>query len=170
MLTSRSVVSIWTPYCIRADVSISFLFLDFHLPLLRTRYRSEPPTVHQQRIKSNLYSAKAEHQKAVEDRITSVNTLKEVVPLTEQLYAVARETNTLEHENFRLSQEQALKTELKSVLDSWVRYEQQQREAEQAALVQTVRANVEAELAKPAFKKQLLEEALTQIERESRDA
>jgi len=119
---------------------------------------------HIERIKSNLYSAKAEHQKAVEDRITSVNTLKEVVPLTEQLYAVARETNTLEHENFRLSQEQALKTELKSVLDSWVRYEQQQREAEQAALVQTVRANVEAELAKPAFKKQLLEEALTQIE------
>ena len=34
-------------------------------------------------------------------------------------------------------------------------------------LVKTIRENVEAELAKPAFKKNLLEEALTQIERES---
>jgi F-type H+-transporting ATPase subunit b len=119
-----------------------------------------------QRVKSQLNAAKAEHQKAVEERITSVKTLKEVVPLTEQLYAVARETNAIEHENFRLAQEQAVKAELKSVLDSWVRFEQQQREAEQVALVQTVRANVEAELAKPAFKKQLLEEALAQVERE----
>lgn len=100
------------------------------------------------------------------ERIDSVNQLKEVVPLTEQLYAVARETNTLEHENFRLAQEQAVKAELKSVLDSWVRFEQQQREAEQAALVQTIQANVQAEFEKPAFRKQLLEEALTQVERE----
>lgn len=114
-----------------------------------------------------MNSAKTEHQKAIEERIDSVKTLKEVVPLTEQLYAVARETNAVEHENFRLQQEQAVKAELKSVLDSWVRYEQQQREAEQQALVKTVRENVEAELAKPAFKKQLLEEALTHIERES---
>ena len=89
------------------------------------------------------------------------------MPLTESLYAVARETNAVEHENFRLAQEQAVKAELKAVLDSWVRFEQQQREAEQADLVRTVRANVEAELAKPAFKKQLLEEALVQVERES---
>ena len=52
------------------------------------------------------------------------------------------------------------------MLDSWVRYEQQQREAEQAQLVKTVQANIEAELAKPAFKKQLLEEALSRVERE----
>merc|ERR1712032_550782 len=103
---------------------------------------------HIQRIKSTLNAAKAEHQQAVEQRIDSVKTLKEVVPLTEQLYAVARETNAVEHENFRLAQEQAVKAELKSVLDSWVRFEQQQREAEQQALVKTVRENVEAELAK----------------------
>lgn len=79
---------------------------------------------------------------------------------------MAKETNALEHENFVLSQEQAVKAELKSVLDSWVRYEQQQREAEQAALIKSVRAGVDAKLADPAFKKQLLEEALTQVERE----
>ena len=97
-----------------------------------------------------------------------MKTLKDVVPLTEQLYKVARETNAIEHENFVMAQEQAIKTEVKAVLDSWVRYEQQQREAEQQQLVQTVQANIEAELAKPAFKKQLLEEALAKVERELR--
>lgn len=86
--------------------------------------------------------------------------------MTEQLYAVAKETATLEHENFRLAQESAVKAELKSVLDSWVRFEQQQREAEQIALVQSVRAGVEERLADAGFKRQLLEEALTQVERE----
>ncbi|KAK8861770.1 hypothetical protein IAR55_002593 [Kwoniella newhampshirensis] len=119
---------------------------------------------HIDRIKSILNSARTEHTKAVTERIDSVSTLKEVVPLTESLYAVAKETNTLEHENFVLSQENAVKAELKSVLDSWVRYEQQQREAEQVALVKSVQANIESELAKPAFKKQLLEEALSQVE------
>jgi len=120
-----------------------------------------------QRIKSILSSAREDHTQAVTARIDSVNQLKEVVPLTEQLYAVAKETNSLEHENFLLQQEQAVKSELKAVLDSWVRYEQQQREAEQAALVQSVRDSVEAELSKPAFRRQLLEEALGQVERES---
>lgn len=120
-----------------------------------------------QRIKSILNSARAEHQTTVSSRIESVQQLKEVVPLTEQLYAVAKETNKLEHENFVLSQEQAVKAELKSVLDSWVRFEQQQREAEQAALIKSVRQGVESRLADPAFKKQLLEEALSQVERES---
>lgn len=119
---------------------------------------------HIERIKSILNSARAEHQTTVSSRIESVQQLKEVVPLTEQLYAVAKETNKLEHENFVLSQEQAVKAELKSVLDSWVRFEQQQREAEQAALIKSVRQGVESRLADPAFKKQLLEEALSQVE------
>ena len=119
-----------------------------------------------QRIKKVLNSAREEHTKTVTTRIDSVNQLKEVVPLTEQLYAVAKETNALEHENFLLAQEQGVKSELKAMLDSWVRFEQQQREAEQVALVQSIRDHVEAEINKPAFKKQLLEEALTQVERE----
>lgn len=75
-----------------------------------------------------------------------------------------QETAALEHANFQLSQENAVKAELKSVLDSWVRYEQQQRESEQAALVQSVQAAVDAEITKPAFKKQLLEEAVARVE------
>lgn len=102
------------------------------------------------------------------ERIDSVASLKEVVPLTEQLYAVAKETNQLEHENFLLAQEQAVKSEAKAVLDSWVRYEQQQREKEQGDLVRSVRASIEEQLGDAKFRGQLLEEALAQVERESR--
>ncbi|KAL1411872.1 atp4 subunit B of the stator stalk of mitochondrial F1F0 ATP synthase [Vanrija albida] len=119
---------------------------------------------HIEKIKSVLNSARSEHTQAVTQRIDSVNQLKDVVPLTQQLYKVAKETNELEHSNFLLAQEAAVKHELKAVLDSWVRYEQQQREAEQTALVKSVTASIAAELEKPAFKKQLLEEALAQVE------
>ncbi|WVQ79138.1 hypothetical protein IAT38_001233 [Cryptococcus sp. DSM 104549] len=117
-----------------------------------------------EKMKGILNASREEHTRAVSERIDSVGALKEVVPLTESLYAVSKEINTLEHENFVLAQEHAVKAELKAVLDSWVRYEQQQREAEQVALVKSVQASVESEIAKPAFKKQLLEEALTQVE------
>jgi len=123
---------------------------------------------HINRIKSILNTARTEHTKAVTERIDSVNTLKEVVPLTEQLYAVARETNALEHENFLLAQEQAVKSEAKAVLDSWVRFEQQQREKEQAELVDAIRRGIEERLSDAKFRGQLLEEALTQVEQISR--
>ncbi|GHJ87608.1 hypothetical protein NliqN6_4010 [Naganishia liquefaciens] len=119
---------------------------------------------HIERIKGILNGARAEHTKAITERIDSVGQLKDVVPLTQSLYAVAKETAALEHANFQLSQENAVKAELKSVLDSWVRYEQQARESEQAALVQSVQAAVDAEITKPAFKKQLLEEAVARVE------
>jgi F-type H+-transporting ATPase subunit b len=119
-----------------------------------------------QRIKSILSSAREEHTKTVSSRIEAVQQLSGVVPLTEQLYAVAKETNALEHSNFLLAQENAVKSELKAVLDSWVRFEQQQREAEQKDLVKSVMESVESELGKPAFKRNLLEEALGQVERE----
>ena len=136
------------------------------MPYTGKQGRNEEAELTIQRIKGILNSARAEHTSTVSSRIESVQQLKEVVPLTEQLYAVAKETNKLEHENFVLAQVQSVKAELKSVLDSWVRFEQQQREAEQAALIKSVRAGVEQKLADPAFKKQLLEEALTQVERE----
>jgi hypothetical protein len=76
----------------------------------------------------------------------------------------AQETAALEHANFALAQESAVKSELKAVLDSWVRFEQSQRESEQAALVQAVQTAVDAEVVKPAFRKQLLEEAVARVE------
>lgn len=126
---------------------------------------SEWANDHINRIRNILNGAREEHTSAVSQRLQGLDAIKEVVPLTEQLYSVAKETNQLEHANFLLQQEAEVKNELKSVLDSWVRYEQQAREAEQQALVKTVEANIASELAKPAFKKSLLEEAISEIER-----
>lgn len=125
---------------------------------------------HIDRISGILNGARANHTQAVSQRLDGLENLKQVVPLTEQLYAVAKETNQLEHSNFLLQQEAAVKNELKSVLDSWVRYEQQQREQEQLALVKSVSQAIEAELAKPAFKKQLLDEAIANVEAIARKA
>ncbi|GMK59621.1 hypothetical protein CspeluHIS016_0802270 [Cutaneotrichosporon spelunceum] len=119
---------------------------------------------HIERIRGVLNGAREQHTSAVSQRLDGLESLKEVVPLTEQLYAVAKETNQLEHANFLLEQEAAVKHELKAVLDSWVRYEQQAREAEQTALVKAVSENINSELAKPAFKKALLDEAIANIE------
>lgn len=123
---------------------------------------------HIDRIKGILSGAREEHTRAVTERIDAVGQMKEAVPLTQQLYAVAKEINELEHRNFELQQEVAVKTELKQVLDSWVRFEQQQRESEQADLVRSVQRAVDAEIAKPAFQKQLIEEAIAHVEGESR--
>ncbi|BEI79744.1 hypothetical protein CcaverHIS002_0102730 [Cutaneotrichosporon cavernicola] len=119
---------------------------------------------HIDRIRGILNGAREQHTAAVSQRLDGLESLKDVVPLTEQLYAVAKETNQLEHSNFLLEQEAAVKGELKAVLDSWVRYEQQAREAEQTALVKTVSDSINAELAKPAFKKALLDEAIANVE------
>lgn len=116
------------------------------------------------RIRDILYKAKDNHASSIKTRLDSLESLKDVVPLTEQLYNVSKETNKIEHENFLLEQESAIKAEVKAVLDSWVRYEQQQREAEQLALFKTVTANVASEIAKPATQKALLEEALAKVE------
>lgn len=59
-----------------------------------------------------------------------------------------------------------MNAEAKSVLDSWVRHEQQVRESEQAQLVKTIQTNVLKSINDPKFKKDLIASALTDIESE----
>jgi F-type H+-transporting ATPase subunit b len=66
-----------------------------------------------------------------------------------------------------LSQENAIAAEAKTVLDSWVRHEQQVRESEQSELVKTIQANVLKQLAEPKFKKDLLSSAVSEVEGQS---
>jgi F-type H+-transporting ATPase subunit b len=96
--------------------------------------------------------------------LTRLANIRNLSVMSARIVRDPQETAALEHANFQLSQENAVKSELKAVLDSWVRYEQQQRESEQAALVQSVQTAIDAEIAKPAFKKQLLEEAVARVE------
>ena len=57
-------------------------------------------------------------------------------------------------------------SELKSVLDSWVRYEQQAKENEQAALAKSVIENVLKTIQDEKTQKDILASAVTEVERE----
>jgi F-type H+-transporting ATPase subunit b len=55
---------------------------------------------------------------------------------------------------------------VKAVLDSWVRYEQQQKESEQLELAKTVIAKVMADLKDEKTQKEILTSAVAEVERE----
>ena len=64
-----------------------------------------------------------------------------------------------------MKQQVALAAELKAVLDSWARYEQQAKESEQAELTKTVVDKVLKALQDEKAQKDILLGAVTEIER-----
>ncbi|KAJ7493337.1 ATP4, subunit B of the stator stalk of mitochondrial F1F0 ATP synthase [Mycena galericulata] len=80
------------------------------------------------RIKGVLDAARTDHTQA----------MKDVVALTKGLFALSKETAVLESQAFVQKQKTAIAAEIKGVLDSWVRYEQQMKESEQAELTKSV--------------------------------
>ncbi|KAF8972721.1 hypothetical protein BDZ97DRAFT_1649613 [Flammula alnicola] len=120
---------------------------------------------HIQRIKKILNDARAEHTGAVQERIDSVAQMKDVVSITQGLFALSKETAKLESENFVQLQKVTVASELKTVLDSWVRYEQQVKESEQADLTKTVIEKVVASLKDEKTQKDILASAVAEVER-----
>ena len=84
------------------------------------------------------------------------------------LSSAEQETAQLESEAFVQRQKVALASEVKAVLDSWVRFEQQAKESEQADLVKAVVDSVMKSLADPKTQKDVLASAVAEIERASR--
>ena len=101
----------------------------------------------------------------MQNRIDQVSEKKDVVDVTKGLYALARETVEAEKEAFELQQRTQLAAEVKGVLDSWVRFEGQQREAEQRELADSVINKVIASLRDDKTQKQILDNAVAEIER-----
>uniref|UniRef100_A0A060TCW4 ATP synthase subunit 4 n=1 Tax=Blastobotrys adeninivorans TaxID=409370 RepID=A0A060TCW4_BLAAD len=120
---------------------------------------------HVDAFRNVLNKAREEHVDAVKERIQSVGQLKDVVNTTKQLFAVSKETAELEAKAFTLQQQVDFASEARSVLDSWVRYEGQLRQREQAELAQNVIAKVQKEIENPKFKQQVLEQALSDVEK-----
>uniref|UniRef100_A0A0W0F7F2 ATP synthase subunit 4 n=1 Tax=Moniliophthora roreri TaxID=221103 RepID=A0A0W0F7F2_MONRR len=117
------------------------------------------------KIKGVLDRARAEHTQAVKDRIDSVGQLKDVVSLTQGLYALSKaRTHQSIFLHYAHKQKVALASELKAVLDSWVRFEQQQKESEQAALTKTVIDKVLASLQDEKTQKDVLLAAVAEVE------
>jgi F-type H+-transporting ATPase subunit b len=65
-------------------------------------------------------------------------------------------------------QQVALAAEVKTVLDSWVRFEQQEKENEQARLVKTIVDNVLRNISEEKTQKDVLAWAVSEVEREYR--
>ena len=78
-----------------------------------------------------------------------------------------QETANLEAETFVQKQKVALAAAVKAVLDSWVRFEQQQKESEQADLTKTVIERVLATLQDEKTQKDILTSAIAEVERTS---
>lgn len=117
------------------------------------------------KVDTILSDARNRHVSAVKDRIESVSLLKDVVATTKQLFDISRETAKLEAENFELKQQIAVANEAKSTLDSWVRFEQQQRQLEQDQLVKSVLDKVNKEIGNPKFQEKVLAESVAEVEK-----
>lgn len=161
---------------------------------------------HVKRVRDILNASRSEHTQVVKDRIQSVEQMKDVVSVTQGLFALSKvrfspicslpppyavssrktraassapspplewcpdarmqETAQLESEAFVQRQKVALAGEVKAVLDSWVRFEQQAKESEQADLVKSVVDSVLKSLNDPKTQKDVLASAVAEIERE----
>lgn len=123
---------------------------------------SNPPQP--QRITGILNKSRDQHTQAVQSRIDSVEQQKDVSTHTAALFALAKETAQNEATAFELKQRVDVASEVKAVLDSWVRYEGQQREEEQRQLARTVIEKVTASLRDEKTQRQILDDAVADIE------
>lgn len=81
-----------------------------------------------------------------------------------------QETARLEAQAYELEQKTALASEAKTVLDSWVRYEQSVKQRQQRELADSVIAKIEKDLENPKVLKQILDQSVADIESKLRCA
>jgi len=118
-----------------------------------------------EKMSAILNQARENHTDSVRDRIASVKELGGVVEITKNLFEVSKETAKLEAEAYELEQKTALAAEAKTVLDSWVRYEGQVKARQQRELSEAVIGKIEKELENPKVLKQILDQAVQDVER-----
>lgn len=116
-------------------------------------------------MRNILNTTRDKHTDAVKERIGDVNKLKDVVSTTQDLFAVSKETVKLEAGVFETKQQVTLAAEAKSVLDSWVRYENSVRQREQKLLAETVISKIEKDLKDPKFQQKILQQSVEDIEK-----
>ncbi|KAI0794710.1 ATP synthase [Fomes fomentarius] len=140
-----------------------FILISFIYKAVKEPYRDWAEG-HIKRVRDILNASRTEHTQVVKDRIQSVEQMKDVVSITEGLFALSKETAQLESEAFVQRQKVALAAEVKAVLDSWVRFEQQAKESEQQDLVKSVVDSVLKGLSNERTQKDILTTAVAEIE------
>jgi F-type H+-transporting ATPase subunit b len=111
-----------------------------------------------------LNQARDDHKSAVQERIDQVGQMKDLVDVTKALFEISRETAQLEAEAFKLKQQVAVATEVKSTLDSWVRHETSVREREQKQLAAYLIEKIQKDLKDPKIQQQILDQAVVDVQ------
>jgi len=117
------------------------------------------------KVKNVLIKAREDHKKAITDRIESANKLRDIVDVTKGLFVLSKETAELEHQTYGIKQSIVVSQEIKSVLDSWVRYEANVRDAEQKKLTSHLAEKIQTDLQDPKVQQQLLQQAIADVEK-----
>ncbi|RKP13265.1 hypothetical protein BJ684DRAFT_20227 [Piptocephalis cylindrospora] len=122
------------------------------------------------KMKGLMDDARSRHKEAVTTRIDKVGEMRDVVDVTKGLFEMSKEMAEMEAKAFELKQKSALSHEIRSVLDSWVRYETSVREREQKDLAEQVISRVRAALEDPKAQKQIMSQCLADVERLTKTA
>ncbi|CAG8533778.1 25972_t:CDS:2 [Dentiscutata erythropus] len=135
-------------YVFNEETVVLLAFIGLIIPLYRVLRKpfndwAEGQKTH---VNSILEKAQDDHKTAVKERINSIGQIGDIVDITQALFSMSKETAKLEAEAFELKQKAAAAAEVKSVLDSWVRYETSLREREQKDLANYVIERVMAQL------------------------
>jgi len=117
-----------------------------------------------EKISGILEEARSTHTQAVQERIDTVSEMKDIVDVTKALFTLSKETAKLEAEAHVLKQQTAVAAEAKTVLDSWVRFEQQAKENEQAELVRSVIDKVMKDISDEKTQRDILLAAVAEVE------
>ena len=96
-----------------------------------------------------LENARSDHKKVVQERIDHIGKMSDTVKVTEELFAISKEMAEMEAEIYELKQKKEFTSQVKQVLDSWVRQEAAVRESEQRKLSKQVIERVTAQLKDP---------------------
>ena len=78
-----------------------------------------------------------------------------------------QETAQLEAQAYELEQKTLLAAEAKTVLDSWVRYEGQEKTRQQKELAENIIAKIQKELENPKTLQQILQQSVVDVESKS---
>ncbi|TPX34398.1 hypothetical protein SmJEL517_g02973 [Synchytrium microbalum] len=115
-------------------------------------------------MKKVLETARHDHKAVVKERIDHISKLSDVVDVTKGLYDMSKDIARLEAETYELKQKVAFSSEVKGMLDSWVRYEASVREAQQRRLVEAVISKIEAGLEDPKVQQSILNQCVSDVE------
>ncbi|ODV57949.1 F1F0 ATP synthase subunit 4 [Ascoidea rubescens DSM 1968] len=117
------------------------------------------------KITSILNNSKLKHIDSINSRIDEVSKLKDIKPITNALFDVSKETLELEKNNFELKQKINILNEAKSVLDSWVKYENSIKLLEHQQLSSSVIKSVSSKLDDKTFQNQILSQSVQEVEK-----